>query len=125
MGMDPKEEGSILDEFMPDGDEVQDGMIDVVENTNEWTHWRDNIATEMYEEWRTSQNKRIWSDEETNAFVGFMEEFMVDGQRSNCGQFKPGTFEKLALKMLEAFSGCTLTAKHCKNKHKRLKEKYQ
>ncbi|XLT72230.1 hypothetical protein HN873_028656 [Arachis hypogaea] len=53
-----------------------------------------------------------------------MEEFMVDGQRSNCGQFKPGTFEKLALKMLEAFSGCTLTAKHCKNKHKRLKEKY-
>ncbi|RYR39755.1 hypothetical protein Ahy_A09g045351 [Arachis hypogaea] len=124
MGMDPKEEGSILDEFMPDGDEVQDGMIDVVENTNEWTHWRDNIATEMYEEWRTSQNKRIWSDEETNAFVGFMEEFMVDGQRSNCGQFKPGTFEKLALKMLEAFSGCTLTAKHCKNKHKRLKEKY-
>ncbi|KAL4305206.1 hypothetical protein AHAS_Ahas16G0055100 [Arachis hypogaea] len=27
--------------------------------------------------------------------------------------------------MLEAFPGCTLTAKHCKNKHKRLKEKYQ
>ncbi|XP_057760796.1 uncharacterized protein LOC130981201 [Arachis stenosperma] len=51
MEMDPKEEGSILDEFMPDGDEEQDGMIDVVENTNEWTHWRDNIATEMYEEW--------------------------------------------------------------------------
>ncbi|XLR05044.1 hypothetical protein S83_071242 [Arachis hypogaea] len=45
--MDPEEEGSILDEFMPDGDEEQDGMIDVVENTNEWTHWRDNIATEI------------------------------------------------------------------------------
>ncbi|KAL1339439.1 hypothetical protein AAHE18_U036700 [Arachis hypogaea] len=55
MGIDPKEEGSILDEFMPDGDEVQDVMIDVVENTNEWTHWRDNIATEIYEEWRTSR----------------------------------------------------------------------
>ncbi|XP_072061107.1 uncharacterized protein [Arachis hypogaea] len=27
--------------------------------------------------------------------------------------------------MLEAFPGCTLTAKHCKNKHKQLKEKYQ
>ncbi|KAL4316528.1 hypothetical protein AHAS_Ahas15G0294100 [Arachis hypogaea] len=26
--------------------------------------------------------------------------------------------------MLEAFPSCTLTAKHCKNKHKRLKEKY-
>ncbi|XLT82537.1 hypothetical protein HN873_004290, partial [Arachis hypogaea] len=71
------------------------------------------------------ENKRMWSDEETNAFVGFMEEFVVDGLRADCGQFKPGTFEKLALKMLEAFPGCTLTAKHCKNKHKRLKEKYQ
>ncbi|KAL4337049.1 hypothetical protein AHAS_Ahas12G0071300 [Arachis hypogaea] len=27
--------------------------------------------------------------------------------------------------MLEAFLGCIITAKHCKNKHKRLKEKYQ
>ncbi|QHO58953.1 uncharacterized protein LOC110279469 [Arachis duranensis] len=71
------------------------------------------------------ENKRMWSDEETLAFVGSMEEFVVDGQRADCGQFKPGTFEKLALKMLEAFPGCTLTTKHCKNKHKRLKEKYQ
>ena len=55
MEMDPEEEGSILDEFMPDGDEEQDGMIDVVENMNEWTNWRDNIATEMYEEWRASR----------------------------------------------------------------------
>ncbi|KAL4370700.1 hypothetical protein AHAS_Ahas06G0092000 [Arachis hypogaea] len=102
MEMDPEEEGSILDEFMPDGDEEHDGMIDVVENTNEWTNWRDIIAIEMYEEWCASH-----------------------GQRADCGQFKPGTFEKLALKMLEAFPGCTLTAKHCKNKHKRLKEKYQ
>ncbi|XP_057760273.1 uncharacterized protein LOC130980631 [Arachis stenosperma] len=103
MEMDSDEEGSILDEFMPDGDEEQDGMIDVV----------------------NMENKLIWSDEETNAFVGFMEEFVADGQRADCGQFKPRTFEKLALKMLEAFPGCTLTAKHCKNKHKRLKEKYQ
>ncbi|RYQ83557.1 hypothetical protein Ahy_B10g102288 [Arachis hypogaea] len=51
------------------------------------------------------ENKRIWSDEETNAFIGFMEEFVVDGQRADCGQFKPRTFEKLALKMLEAFPG--------------------
>ncbi|QHO39244.1 uncharacterized protein DS421_4g127410 [Arachis hypogaea] len=71
------------------------------------------------------ENKRVWRDEETLAFVGFMEEFVVDGQRADCGQFKPETFEKLALKMLEAFPGCTLTVKHCKNKHKRLKEKYQ
>ncbi|KAL4343756.1 hypothetical protein AHAS_Ahas11G0110200 [Arachis hypogaea] len=71
------------------------------------------------------ENKHMWSDEETNAFVGFMEEFVVDAQRADCGQFKLGTFKKLALKMLEAFPSCTLTAKHCKNKHKQLKEKYQ
>ncbi|XLT76297.1 hypothetical protein HN873_032571, partial [Arachis hypogaea] len=71
------------------------------------------------------ENKCIWSDEETNAFVGFMEEFVIDDQRADCGQFKPRTFEKLVLKMLEAFPGCTLTAKPFKNKHKRLKEKYQ
>ncbi|KAL4343779.1 hypothetical protein AHAS_Ahas11G0112500 [Arachis hypogaea] len=70
-------------------------------------------------------NKCMWNYEDTNTFVGFMEEFVVDGQRADYGQFKPGTFEKLALKMLEAFPRCTLTAKHCKNKHKRLKEKYQ
>nr|XP_025615054.1 protein ALP1-like isoform X4 [Arachis hypogaea]XP_025615055.1 protein ALP1-like isoform X4 [Arachis hypogaea] len=57
MEMDPEEEGSILDEFTPDGDEEQDGLIDVVENTNEWSHWRDNIANEMYEEWRASRTK--------------------------------------------------------------------
>ncbi|XLR27030.1 hypothetical protein S83_054930 [Arachis hypogaea] len=103
MDIDPKEQGSILDEFMPDGDEAQDGMIDVVK----------------------IDNKCMWTDKKTNAFVGFMEEFVVDGQRADCGQFKTGTFEKLALKMLEAFSGCTLTAKHYKNKYKQLKEKYQ
>ncbi|XLR00438.1 hypothetical protein S83_066636 [Arachis hypogaea] len=52
--MDPEEQGSILEEFLPDGDEAQDEMIDVVENMNEWTHRCDNIVTEMYEEWRTS-----------------------------------------------------------------------
>ncbi|XLR47778.1 hypothetical protein S83_032438 [Arachis hypogaea] len=57
MEMDLEEEGSILDEFMPDGDEEQDGIIDVVENTNEWTHWRDDTTTEMYEEWRASRMK--------------------------------------------------------------------
>ncbi|KAL4327951.1 hypothetical protein AHAS_Ahas13G0151400 [Arachis hypogaea] len=55
MKMELEEEGSILDEFMPFGDEEQDGMIDVVENTNKWTHWRDNIAIKIYEEWRTSR----------------------------------------------------------------------
>ncbi|MED6171184.1 hypothetical protein PIB30_038414 [Stylosanthes scabra] len=52
------------------------------------------------------------SDEETEAFVGFMEEVLVDGMKSDYGQFRPGIFEKLALKMIEKFSNCTLTPKH-------------
>ncbi|MED6211705.1 hypothetical protein PIB30_076296, partial [Stylosanthes scabra] len=70
-------------------------------------------------------NKRMWTDEEIEAFVRFMEEFVVDGTRSDCGQFRNTTFEKLALKMIERFPNCMLTAKHCKNKHKRMKEKYE
>ncbi|MED6223048.1 hypothetical protein PIB30_070212, partial [Stylosanthes scabra] len=70
-------------------------------------------------------DKRFWSTEETEAFVGFMEEFIVDATRPDCGQFKNATFEKLALKIIQTFPNCTLTAKHCKNKHKRMKEKYQ
>ncbi|RYR67906.1 hypothetical protein Ahy_A03g014365 [Arachis hypogaea] len=68
-----------------------------------------------------TMDKRMWTDEETEAF----EECIVDGLKADCGQFRLGTFEKLALKMLEAFPTCMVTAKHFKNKHKRLKEKYQ
>ncbi|MED6190969.1 hypothetical protein PIB30_111234, partial [Stylosanthes scabra] len=66
-----------------------------------------------------------WTDEETEWFVCAMEELVVEGQRVDAGQFKPGSFEKLSKKMLEKFPTSGITAKHCKNKHKRLKEKYQ
>ncbi|MED6224510.1 hypothetical protein PIB30_084760 [Stylosanthes scabra] len=46
-------------------------------------------------------DKRMWSEEETEAFVGFMEEVVAEGPRPDCGQFRQGTFEKLALKMIE------------------------
>ncbi|MED6164789.1 hypothetical protein PIB30_093535, partial [Stylosanthes scabra] len=49
-----------------------------------------------------------------------MEEFVVEGTWPDCGQFRAATFEKLALKMIQMFPNCMLTAKH-----KRLKEKYQ
>ncbi|MED6158632.1 hypothetical protein PIB30_034467 [Stylosanthes scabra] len=89
------------------------------------------MAVGMFEEWRARglagqiMDKRMWSKEETEAFVGFMEEFVIDGTRPDCGQFKNTTFEKLALKMIERFPNCMLTSKHCRNKHKRMKEKYQ
>ncbi|XLT69320.1 hypothetical protein HN873_025759 [Arachis hypogaea] len=67
---------------------------------------------------------RQWTEQETEQFVVFMEELVVEGKRADAGQFKPGAFQKLADKMNEKFSGCGLTVKHIRNKHKRLKEKY-
>ncbi|QHO09041.1 Dual specificity phosphatase domain protein [Arachis hypogaea] len=84
MDMDPEEQTSFLDEFLPVGEEAPDELIDVM-----------------------TMDKRMWTDEETEAFVGFMEQCVVDGLKADCGQFRPGTFEKLALKMLEAFPTCT------------------
>ncbi|XLT36742.1 hypothetical protein HN873_068034 [Arachis hypogaea] len=55
-------------------------------------------------------DKRIWCDKETEAPVVFMEEFVIDGQKADCSQFKLETFEKLALKILKAFPTCALTA---------------
>ncbi|MED6125509.1 hypothetical protein PIB30_069130 [Stylosanthes scabra] len=75
--------------------------IQFVENTAKWTQMRDTMTVGMFEEWRATRGL------------------------ADCGKFRTRTFEKLALKMIERFSNCTLTAKHCKNKHKRMKEKYQ
>ncbi|MED6136087.1 hypothetical protein PIB30_052678 [Stylosanthes scabra] len=129
MDVDPEEEEGILDAFPPIGDNATKERLQVVENSVEWTQMRDDIAVGMFEEWREIRglaekgciiweimDKRMWSDEETEAFVGFKEEFVVDCTRLDCGQFRAATFEKLALKMIQTFPNCTLTAKHRKKK---------
>ncbi|QHO12415.1 Myb/SANT-like domain-containing protein [Arachis hypogaea] len=70
-------------------------------------------------------DRHVWTDEETETFVGFMEELVSKGRMADAGQFKPGSFEKLDAKMNERFSGSGFQISHCKNKVKRLKEKYQ
>nr|XP_029145622.1 uncharacterized protein LOC114924621 [Arachis hypogaea] len=54
-----------------------------------------------------------------------MEELVIEGRRADAGQFRPGSFEKLTTKMNEKFPGGGFQISHCKNKVKRLKEKYQ
>ncbi|KAL4287108.1 hypothetical protein AHAS_Ahas19G0153200 [Arachis hypogaea] len=83
MDVDLEEQYSLLDNYLP---------------------IRDDDLEEM------SMDKHMWSDEETKNFVGFMEDFVVNGMKVDHEQFKPGTFEKLALKMIEAFLTCTVTA---------------
>ncbi|XLR47259.1 hypothetical protein S83_031919 [Arachis hypogaea] len=70
-------------------------------------------------------DRHVWTDEKTETFVGFMEELVSEGRIADAGQFKPGSFEKLAVKMNERFPGGGFQISHCKNKVKRLKEKYQ
>ncbi|MED6198632.1 hypothetical protein PIB30_068303 [Stylosanthes scabra] len=84
MDVDPEEEEGILDAFPPMGDDATGKRIQVVESTEEWTQMCDDMAEIM--------DKRFWSTEETEAFVGFMEEFVVDAIRPDCGQFKNATF---------------------------------
>ncbi|XLR46791.1 hypothetical protein S83_031451 [Arachis hypogaea] len=70
-------------------------------------------------------DRHVWTSEETEAFVGFMEELVIEGRRADAGQFRPRSFEKLATKMNEKFLDGSFQISHCKNKVKRLKEKYQ
>ncbi|XLS94698.1 hypothetical protein HN51_070706, partial [Arachis hypogaea] len=70
-------------------------------------------------------DRHVWTDKETEAFVGFMEELVIEGRRADAGQFRPRSFEKLDTKMNENFSGGSFQISYCKNKVKRLKEKYQ
>ncbi|QHO34335.1 hypothetical protein HN873_028929 [Arachis hypogaea] len=51
---------------------------------------------------------RQWTEQETEQFVVFMEELVVEGKRADVGQFKPGAFQKLADKMNEKFPGSAL-----------------
>ncbi|XLS54912.1 hypothetical protein HN51_004667, partial [Arachis hypogaea] len=50
-------------------------------------------------------DRHVWTDEETDAFVGFIEKLVIKGRRVDTG----GSFQ----------------ISHCKNKVKKLKEKYQ
>ncbi|MED6173144.1 hypothetical protein PIB30_056500 [Stylosanthes scabra] len=52
MDVDPEEDSSFLDVFVPVGDDAPDERIQVVENTAEWTQMRDTMAVRMFEEWR-------------------------------------------------------------------------
>ncbi|QHO00910.1 uncharacterized protein DS421_13g410390 [Arachis hypogaea] len=98
MDSDPEEDMSLENEQVIIGEEHgdnQDGddeIIDSVEGSNEWTVWRDNLAHEIH----------VWTDEETEVFVGFMEELVIEGRIADAGQFRPGSFEKLVAKMNES-----------------------
>ncbi|RYR09238.1 hypothetical protein Ahy_B05g077406 [Arachis hypogaea] len=98
--------------------QVQGETIDVVKSSQEWTQWREDLATEMWKIWRGERGDK-WPPYPANGLNK-----KLNSKRTDAGQFKPGAFQKLADKMNEKFPGCGLTVKYIRNKHKRLKEKY-
>ncbi|XP_029148777.1 uncharacterized protein [Arachis hypogaea] len=55
MDVDPKEDATLTPEHIPVGDDtiVDEGeTIDVVKSSQEWTQWREDLATEMWKIWR-------------------------------------------------------------------------
>ncbi|QHO07588.1 Myb/SANT-like domain-containing protein [Arachis hypogaea] len=104
------EEHVLIGEDHGGNEDGDDDMIESVEAINDWTAWRDNLTNEMYNEWMNSREKmdrHVWTDEEIEAFVSFMEELVIEGGRADAGQFRPGSFENLATKMNEKFPVCS------------------
>ncbi|MED6121153.1 hypothetical protein PIB30_027498 [Stylosanthes scabra] len=80
---------------------------------------------EEYNAVAQGQDGMIDNVEETESFVDFIKELVTEGRRADAGQFKPSSFEKLAAKMNEKYPSVDFQISHCKNKFKRLKEKFQ
>ena len=57
MDSDPEENTAIEPEHMPVGEDLPNNVeiIESVETSNEWTQRWDNIAIEMFEEWRRNR----------------------------------------------------------------------
>lgn len=55
MALDPMEEE--LEEEQVNHVEMSGDLITVVEPSNEWTEWRTNLAIQMFNQWRTRQNR--------------------------------------------------------------------
>ncbi|XP_020979204.1 protein ALP1-like [Arachis ipaensis] len=55
MDVDPKEYATLLSEHIHVGDDTivdEADTIDVVKSSHEWTQWREDLATEMWQIWR-------------------------------------------------------------------------
>nr|KAJ0199519.1 hypothetical protein LSAT_V11C600338210 [Lactuca sativa] len=115
MDLDPEENTSSTFEDMPIEEEQPNHfqIVDVVESSNEWTQWRDDLAQEI----------RQWTQEEEDALITILQDIVVIGGRGDNGSFRPGTYDQVVLKLREKV-GINITAKHVQNKIKRLQDKF-
>ncbi|KAJ9565642.1 hypothetical protein OSB04_001608 [Centaurea solstitialis] len=116
MDIDREENTTITLEDMPIGEDQPNELdsIDVVEASNEWTQWRDDLAQQI----------RNWDNGEEETLISILQEIVAAGGRCDNGSFRFGTYEHVVSKMREQITGININAKHVQNKIKRLKDKY-
>ncbi|KAL4022447.1 hypothetical protein IC575_016180 [Cucumis melo] len=89
--------------------------IQYIETTNEWSQWRDNLATSMFTDWHMSTSNRaprhVWTREEEGTLVEcLMELVSMGGWKSDNGTFRPGYLAQLVRMMAEKLPGCQVRA---------------
>ena len=56
MSFDPEEHTPLTGDAVPVGEDPNN-VIGVVEASNQWTQWRDELATQMFVEWQDRRNR--------------------------------------------------------------------
>ncbi|KAF7803589.1 protein ALP1-like [Senna tora] len=131
-------------EAIPDGvgggdDDVSSIPMDVepistVEPSTEWTNWRDSLANEMFNDFRSRMSQqtqgsasskrpmRLWSHEEDKALVDSMLELRLGGTFNADNGLKGGSLRDLEAKMEAKLPGCGIKAiPHIQSRYKNLK----
>ncbi|TXG52984.1 hypothetical protein EZV62_022153 [Acer yangbiense] len=87
MDVDPEEYTPITLDELPIGEEIPNVLesIDVVEASDEWSQWRDDLAEEI----------RNWTLEEEDVMISILEGIVADGGRCNTGSFRPAAYDML------------------------------
>ncbi|KAG8371377.1 hypothetical protein BUALT_Bualt13G0081500 [Buddleja alternifolia] len=102
------------DQILDDNDVA---FIGQVEPSQQWSNWRENLATNMMNRMRggiangsASKNcRRCWTVEEEKALADAMKDLVVRGYKADSG-FKSGYQNLLEQAMMQAFPGTTLKA---------------
>ncbi|KAK2995344.1 hypothetical protein RJ640_006564 [Escallonia rubra] len=124
--------GRELDMVTEEQTDLDGDAITIVETSDQWTEWRDNLANEIMASSKnkgkaTSKdkgNRRVWTTIEEQTFLDIMEDCVKEGRKQETG-FKPGTFSHIEKQMEEKLPGCNLLATpHIESKYKGLKRMY-
>ncbi|KAF7833293.1 Retrovirus-related Pol polyprotein from transposon TNT 1-94 [Senna tora] len=107
--------------------------ISTVESSTEWTNWRDSLANEMFNDFRSMSQQtqgiasskcpmRMWSHEEDKALVDSMLELHLGGTFNADNGLKGGSLGDLEAKMKAKLPRCGIKAiPHIQSRYKNLK----